>query len=230
MTRVRSLVFGLCLAMWVTPLAAQAQPSSGTVFVAGTGFAGIRWAPTTDDRGTSASGAAPGGGLGLGVHLTPRLSARAEWAFTGRLEDTTEPQVFPTEPFAPFIGTLDVRVIPAVGLRAPLSFTERRETKAGLALLGYHFQAGRASIELLAGLGLVHERVTRTTEVSIQIFPPQPGFRTEVVSGHHSAVPVIGVDAAVSLTGHASLVPQVRAYVLNGALNVWPGVGLRWTF
>ncbi len=47
--------------------------------------------------------------------------------------------------------------------------------------------------------------------------------------GHH-AVAVVGADAAVSLTTHAALVPQVRAYVLNGALQVRPGLGLRWTF
>jgi hypothetical protein len=43
-------------------------------------------------------------------------------------------------------------------------------------------------------------------------------------------VAVVGADVAVSLTSHAALVPQVRAYALNGALQVRPGLGLRWTF
>ena len=225
-----SLVSVLFIAAWLVPQTASAQSSTGTIFVAASGFADVRWAPTSNDRGTSASGAVPGGGLGLGVHLTPRLSARAEWALTGRLEDTSEPLAFPTEPFPTFVSSLGASSTLPTGLRIPQSFTERRESKVGFALLGYHLRAGRASIELLGGLGLVHERVTQIVEVSLPIFPPQPSFRNEFVSGRHSAVPVIGVDAAVSLTGHAALVPQVRAYVLDGALSLWPGLGLRWTF
>lgn len=44
----------------------------------------------------------------------------------------------------------------------------------------------------------------------------------------YTAAPVVGVDARVALTDHASIVPGMLA--LNGGLIVRPAVGLRWRF
>jgi hypothetical protein len=112
--------------------------------------------------------------------------------------------------------------------------TEERDLKVGAALLAWHLRAGRASIELLGGVGLVNERVTVITELRVPPVPVRgltvPPFRTEYTTSAHHPVAMVGADAAVALTSHASLVPQVRAYALNGALQVRPGLGLRWTF
>jgi hypothetical protein len=230
MKRVFPLIC-LSAAVWLTPLAAQAQPESGTVFVGLGGFADIRRGPSTEvSNGPSddTSGTVAGGALSLGVHLTPRLSVRAEWSLSDTMSLDRSAGIYPYA-----VEDLVARLglgLPPTSLLVPQETTEQRDVKAGFALVGYHLRAGRAAIELLGGIGLVNERVTTITEVQLPIFPPRPAYRSEfTVSGHH-AVAVVGADAAVGLTTHAALVPQVRAYVLNGALQVRPGLGLRWTF
>lgn len=228
MTRAFLLSFCLCAAVCALPQPANAQSPTGTVFVTGSGFAHLRWASTVQDRGTSASGAAAGGGLGLGVHLRPRLSARVEWSMTGRIEDTWEPAALPVEPLWTMLeGAL---ALPSTRLVVPTTFTETYEAKAAFALLGYHLYAGPVAFELLGGLGLVDERITQVTEVSLPMLPPLPGYRNEFATSTYHAAAVVGLDAAVTLAGRAALVPQVRAFALNGALHVRPGLGLRWTF
>ncbi len=223
-------LFCLSAAVWLAPATASAQSAdTGTVFVGLAGFADVRRAPTTEvfaGADDDASGTVAGGALSLGVHLTPRLSVRAEWSLSDTLSLDRSQSVLPyaVEDLVARIGLAPTTLL------APQRITERRDVKAGFALVGYHLGAGRASIELLGGLGLVNERVAVETEVQLPIFPPRGGLRSEYVTSAHHAVAVVGADAAVSLTSHAALVPQVRAYVLNGALQVRPGLGLRWTF
>jgi len=224
----------LSVAAWLAP-AAQAQPSTGTIFVGAAGFADIRRAPTSEVQGgpdDDASGTAPGGALGIGVHLTRRLSARVEWSLTDTLSLERNSPIYPyavEDLVARARRGAGFAAVPAT-LLVPQRTTEQRDVKAGFALLGYHLGGRRASVELLGGLGLVNERVTTITEIDLPGVPRGPGYRSEYETAAHHAVPVVGADAAVSLTGHAALVPQLRAYVLNGALQVRPGLGLRWTF
>ncbi|MGE0363152.1 MAG: hypothetical protein AB7H93_20360 [Vicinamibacterales bacterium] len=228
-------LIALSVAAWLVPAAAQAQPSTGTIFVSASGFADIRRAPTSNVQGgpdDDASGTAPGGALGIGVHLTRRLSARVEWSLTDTLSLDRNSPIYPyaVEDLVARVGRGAGFALPPTTLLVPQRTTEERDVKAGFALLGYHLGGGRASIELVGGLGLVNERVTTITEIDLPGMPRGPGFRSEYETSAHHAVPVVGADAAVSLTSHAALVPQLRAYVLNGALQVRPGLGLRWTF
>jgi hypothetical protein len=210
-------ILALLVAACAAPSLASAQVTAdtGTIFVAAAGFADMRRAPTAEVQNgpdDDASGTAAGGALTLGVHLTPRLSVRAEWS----LSDTL---------------SLDRNTgVASTSLLVPQQTTEERDIKAGFALLGYHLGAGRASVELLAGLGLVNERVTTITEIQLPVFPRVPNYRNEYSTSSHHPVAVVGADAAVSLTTHAALVPQVRVFAVNGALQVRPGLGLRWTF
>lgn len=223
-------VLALLVAACVAPRSATAQPATGagTVFAGITGFADMRRAPTSDVQNGPAddtSGTAPGGALALGVYLTPRISVRAEWSLSDTLSLDRNSPVYP------FLADgLIGRARPPTGLVVPQQTTEERDVKAGFALLGYHLGSGRARLELLGGIGLVNDRVTTITEVRLPVFAGVPGYRSEYSTSAHHAVAVVGADASVALTTHAALVPQVRVYAVNGALQVRPGLGLRWTF
>jgi hypothetical protein len=233
-------ILALLGAACVAPSSAAAQVSAdtGTIFVAAGGFADMRRAPTSEVQNgpdDDASGTAAGGALVLGVYLTPRLSVRAEWSLSDTLSLDRN---YPIYPYA--VEDLVARGFPSglppTSLLVPQQTTEERDVKAGLALLGYHLGTGRVSVELLAGLGLVNEQVTTITEIRLPVFPGGatfpgfPNYRSEYSTSAHHAVAVVGADAAVSLTTHAALVPQVRVFAVNGALQVRPGLGLRWTF
>ncbi len=233
------LVTSLALALAVgAPTFALAQPSSGTVFISGGAFAAIEQSPTTSGFGVpdfDASGTVAGGALGIGVHLTEKVSARFEWSLTDTLTRREDgyayPYIYPellaaVSGLGPTIGRPD-----GVGMSlVPFTPETKRTTQAGFALLGYHVAAGRASIELLGGLGLLNTDIETSYDVRIAggtTFPaPASGYKT---STYH-AVAVVGADVAVKLTDHAAVVPQVRAYALNGALSLRPGLSLRWTF
>ena len=231
MTRSISF-FCMCVAAWLAPHVALAQPAAGTVFVAASGFADIRRAPTTTllrSPNDDSSGTVPGGALALGVYLGPRLSVRAEWSLSDTLSSSRDLGIYPYAA-DDLVGTLLPGIVPPNSLVVPQEVTEERDVKAGFALLGYHLTAGRASIEILGGVGLVNERVTLVTELHLPRLPDIPDYRSEYTTSAHHAVAVVGADGAVSLTSHAALVPQVRLYSLNGALQIRPGLGLRWTF
>jgi hypothetical protein len=231
-------IVAILAAACVAPSAASAQVAAdtGTIFVGAAGFADMRRAPTSEvlnGPDDDASGTVAGGALTLGVHLTPRLSVRAEWSLSDTLSLDRN---YPFYPYAVEdlvtrgLGGLSPSGLPPTSLLVPQQTTEQRDVKAGFALLGYHLGAGRASVELLAGLGLVNEQVTTITEILLPGIPRVPNYRSEYSTSAHHAVAVVGADAAVSLTTHASLVPQVRVFAVNGALQVRPGLGLRWTF
>ena len=232
---VSSLALALALG---APSLALAQPSSGTVFISGGAFAAIEQAPTTSGFGVpdaDASGTVAGGALGIGVHLTEKVSARFEWSLTDTLTRRQDGYAYPyvnPELLAAFsVPSLTIGRLDDAGLSlVPFTPETKRSTQAGFALLGYHVAAGRASIELLGGLGLLNTDVETSYDVRIargSTFPaPASGYKT---SNYH-AVAVVGADVAVTLTEHAAVVPQVRAYALNGALSLRPGLSLRWTF
>lgn len=213
------------------PVSAVAQPSpdTGTVFIGASAFAAIEKLPTSNGLGLEddGSGTVAGGSLHLGLHLTPRVSARVEWGLTDTLRST---QILGVNPLAvsefPFLGA-------SIGPERPIvrgGLERKRQTAVGTLLLGYHVPAGRASIEVLGGLGIVNQDLQEGYDVRIlqsTLLPfPQPQYRT---STYH-AVAVAGADVAVSLTEHAALVPTFRAFALSGGLSLRPGLGLRWTF
>lgn len=210
-----------------TPTFAAAQQDRGTVYISGGAFAAIERAPSTGFPGDSdASGTVPGGMLGVGVHLTPRVSARVEWSITGE-RDIDRAYAYPALlNLAPGVSSLPIAdlSIYAAGIES------RRRTTSGYALLAYHVTGRRLGLEVLGGVGLVNEDTTSEYDVRIlarAIFPsPMPELKTST----YNAVAVVGADVAVSLTRRAAVVPSVRAYALNGGLSVRPGLALRWTF
>ena len=217
-----------CAAACLFPALALSQPATGTVFVEGGAYADIRRGPSSNATlfgDDDSSGTVPGGTLGVGVYLTPRISVRAEWSMSGTLSLDRDVSILPYT-----AEDLVLRTGRPLSLLAPQEITEQRDVKAGIALLGYHFTAGRTAIELLGGVGLVNERVGTVSDLQLPVLPGLPEYRAEFTQSAHHAVAVLGAGAAVSLAGHAALVPQVRVYALNGALQVRPGLNLRWTF
>lgn len=222
------------------PVFALAQPSSGTVFISAGGFAAIEKSPTATVLAPQpdTSGTVAGGGLGIGVHLTERVTARVEWSLTDTLTQSGDtinyPYYYPPELLAASSGASSVWVASPqlTALTVPYVPETRRSTAAGFALLGYHLPAGRASIELLGGVGLLNEDVEGRYDVRIAnapaglSLPALPSYRS---SSYH-AVAVVGADVAVSLASRAAIVPQVRVYAHQGGLSVRPGLALRWTF
>lgn len=222
----------LCSSVLFVPSPALAQPSpeTGTVFIGATGFAAFEKLPTSSGFGMDddASGTVAGGALHLGLHLTPRISARVEWGLTDTLRSSQSLGVNPLAALqlgsaltAPVLADLSI---------VDSSIERRRQTAVGALLVGYHVPAGRASIEVLGGIGFVNQDLQEGYDVRIlrsQIFPfPQPQYR----SSTYHAVAVAGADVSVSLTDHAAIVPSVRAFAVNGGLSLRPGLGLRWTF
>ncbi len=117
------------------------------------------------------------------MYLTPKLSVRAEWSFSDTLSLDRSPSIYPyvVEDLVSRIG------LPLTSLLVPQEITERRDVKAGFALVGYHLGGGRASIELLGGLGLVNERVTVVTDIRLPVGPRRapataPGTRPRAIT------------------------------------------------
>jgi hypothetical protein len=162
------------------------------------------------------------------------VSARFEWGLTDTLKHEQRigisPLAFQNDVFARLVaGGTSISSVTQLSI-VDQTMRVRRKSMAGMALLGYHLDAGRASIEVLGGLALVNQDMTTSYDVRILsglILPyPQP----EYTVSNYQAAAVVGSDVAVSLTDHLAVVPSVRAFALNGGLSLRPGVGLRWTF
>ena len=235
---VAAAVVGFSLLALVVP--ALAQPEAGTVFVNIAGLAVINDGPTQTVRGRGAvavddARTVAGGTVGAGVHLTPRVSFRTEWSTTAehRRETTVTDTLPQTTSFT--FGSAPTSFPPTLIVEARTTTTTRSRATAVFSLLGYHFTGRRVSLDLTGGLGLVRRSLrssyeTRFTAPTLGAgFLPVPST-TEIKSASYHAVAVVGADAAVAVTGRLAVVPQVRAYVLGGALSLRPGVGLRWTF
>lgn len=209
---------------------AAAQPRASTVFISAAALAvidessnagGLPFGDVPDGSSTVA-----GGAFGLGVHLTARVSVRAEVNIADRVKTETNLPGFLGGGFPTGTGTPFTLV---------QKYKTSRQSTPVFALLAYHLPAGRLTVEVVGGLGIVHQSVTSSYESSISgpglggIFLPPP-TREDVRSSGYDAVAIAGADFAVAATNHLAVVPQVRAYVLNNALSLRPGLGLRWKF
>jgi hypothetical protein len=214
------------------PGIALAQSSTGTVYISAGALAAIEQSPTSSGFGApkrDSGGTVAGGMLGVGIHLTEKLSARVEWSLTDALrlrQDgfasplVTSNIVSPLSSFGGFGG-------PSLSV-VPITPDTKRTTAATFAMLGFHVPAGRASVELLGGLGLLNVDVD--TSYDVRIAAQRISVPATYSSSTYHAVAVVGADVAVKLTSHAAIVPQVRAYALGGGLSVRPGLSVRWTF
>lgn len=239
MSRLAATLAVLTLPVFCAVAAAQPSPERGTVFIGAAGFAAIEKEAETRGLGNDddAGGTVAGGMLSVGVHLTPRVSARFEWGLTDRLKTELPIGVpvataFDFAPLGSFGGGQGGASLGLMNITSIVetSFRQERQTMTGLALLGYHLGDGRVSLEVLGGLGLVNQEIETSYDVRIlrgeRLSLPQPSYST---SSYH-AVGVVGADVTVALTDHAAVVPSLRAFVLNSGLSLRPGLGLRWTF
>lgn len=221
----------------VPAASAQPSPERGTVFIGAAGFAAVEMEPETTglEGATDAGGTVAGGLLSVGVHLTPRVSARFEWGLTGQLETSQSYNILAAldrpsfdvlggiETFLSY-GTADLAAI------VPANYRQERQTMTGAALLGYHLGDGRVSLEVLGGLGFVNQEIKTRYDVRILFGGPTSISERSYTTSTYHAVGVVGADVAVALTDHAAVVPSLRVFSLNNGLSVRPGVGLRWTF
>lgn len=214
---------------------ALAQPTSGTIFLSGGGLAAIEKSSTTSGfglRNPDGTDAVAGGTLGVGVYLTPRVSARVEWSMTGTIRqtgDVIQYPYYPPEVLARMSG--GIFALPEPQSLIPYVPESRRSTAAGFALLGYHLAAGRASIELLAGVGVLSEHLESRFDVRVANPPTNTLLsRNDYESTTYNTVPVVGADVAIALFSRAALVPQVRVYAYPNRVSIRPGLGVRWTF
>ncbi|MEZ5292270.1 MAG: hypothetical protein R2745_14415 [Vicinamibacterales bacterium] len=226
----RAFAFAALLSAVASPLFGQ-TPSTGTVFAGAQAFASIEKVGATAGFGVpwpDQGGTVAGGGLGLGIQLTPSISARLEWSATDTLKSssTVGPLPLVTSPLVampngfPHSGTLPFVV--------DQQYERRRTSTTALALLGYRLGGERLGLELLGGLGVVYLDQRESYDVRIlgASLVPSTDYRTAA----YRAVAAVGADVPVALTRHASLVPSVRAWAVDGGLTLRPGVGVRWTF
>lgn len=229
------LASSLALVLLVsTPALVLAQPSTGTVFISGGAFAAIEESPTSSGFGVpepDSGGTVAGGMLGVGIHLTEKISARVEWSLTDTLRQRQDAYGYPylASDIASWMPMTSIGRPGDTSLSLfPVTPETKRTTAAAFALLGYHVPAGRASIELVGGLGLLNNDVE--TSYDVRIAAERLTVPAAYTTSTYHAVAVVGADIAVRLTDHAAVVPQVRAYALGGGLSVRPGLSLRWTF
>ena len=230
------LSFVLACGMLARPTLATAQPARGTMFVSGIAIAAIESNPIYGSRdlfgvaGNENTSTVAGGTLSLGVHLTPRISARAEWTLTDTVRrDLDNAQLLAVVAFGTLGSTPAELTLPPFA-QTTTSAMRKREASA---LVAYHLGSGRASLELVAGLGLINRRGDTVDEIryTAPLFGVTlPPSRTESHFSSVDATAVVGLDLAFTLTDHASLVPQVRVYSQSGGVSLRPGLGFRWTF
>jgi len=193
-----------------------------SAFVSGTVFANIYSAgrystasPLVQDE--DPSGTTVGGSFGIGTHIGTHLVVQVELAFPAELEHSFGPPRF---------------LLPLPAPRVTSERTVEYRTRNGSILGGYRTGTrGRVSAALLGGLMFFQER----TRMVSQTIPPPPSSPLPFDSTYRAyrMAPVFGFDVTVTAFSHLSVVPQMRVWKSSsgaGAIGLWPGVGVRWTF
>lgn len=234
-----------CLLVLLMALAvpAAAQPARGTAFATLSGLAARETAPSAGHgalfAGDRFDGSTRGGVLGLGVHLSPRWTVRAEWHLTGTLALTeTIPPAGPAEialarQFAATAVLFGFPPGPAEDYLVRGGYDYERRDTVGMALLGRRFGDRRVAVELLAGAAYVSKHETATaTEVyaSARTGAEGPERRTvwDVTTRRGTAVG--GGDLLVRITPRLQALAGVRGYRIQRGTSVRSSLGLRWRF
>jgi hypothetical protein len=164
------------------------------------------------------SGTTVGGRFGVGTFLSPQWSAQVEFAYLNLLKTTI---TIPPPVLQPLVSVIVVPVTQLVhrDYRAP----------SGTVLVGYHTaRRHHVAVGYLGGLMLLEER-QHTTQTFVRAGVPTPIASSETTTFTYRAAAALGFDVDIALGSHLALVPQVRADVFVGSLNVRPAVGVRWT-
>ena len=205
---------------------ASAQP----IFVTGAAFANVFRAggfssnsPVIDNP--DISGTTTGGAIGVGARLARHVVVQMEIALPGPIERDFDPPEY-RQPLRPIV-TINRRV--------------EYRTRHGSILGGYQTgETHRVSAAILGGVMFLQEKVRTVTSLSylppiVPPFPPVEPSSSDSTQRAYRLAPVFGLDVAIAATAHLAVVPQMRVHKTTGpgsvgALGLWPGIGVRWTF
>jgi hypothetical protein len=225
--------FGLLLVsvMMVAPAWAQSETGVSAALVGDI----IRHSGSRDVFG---AGSRDGEELGFSLRLDRALGTRwgveLEYVRGGEIE--SESSLFPA--LATELGALTSLTSSSFSFVSSSSLILPRQSRSTVrdrlstvSSLAWYRQAvgGRTSLVYSAGVafGIAESEVTYSfiglpTQNTI---PPTTSKYTS-----YSVNPIVGVDARISMTEHAALVPGLRVVGGNGAIIIRPSVGLRWQF
>lgn len=240
----RTMLVALGVLLSVRP--ASAQPAG---YITGSGFTDIKRFSSTGEIGylggedSSLDGTGAGGGLRIGTFLHPRLSLELA------VDAGTRTQVEFPSPYATILA-----IYPLV--RFPKLTASTRFLTVS-TLVGFHPPAhGRVRFGYLAGFSFVRStyksdylvRILPATAtlssisfatanvVAPVIYPPPIPSVSALTQTDNTNGAILGFEAAVDLTTHLAVVPEIRALTFaraNGGPGVFllrPGVGVRWSF
>ncbi|MQA92791.1 MAG: hypothetical protein GEU90_21645 [Gemmatimonas sp.] len=181
----------------------------------------------------SRDGEALGFSLRLDRALGSRWGVELEYVRGGEIE--SESRVFPVLPaeLITSLGELSSSFLSSSSIIFPPPET-RSTLKTRLStvstLAWFRQSVGdRTSLVYSAGIGF---GIGQTESTFAYIGLPNQSTLPAVTSKYtsYSVNPIVGLDARISMTEHASLVPGVRVIGADGGIIVRPSVGLRWEF
>lgn len=178
--------------------------------------------------GGSRGGEALGFSLRLDRALGARWGVELEYLRGGEIE--SESRVIPL-PAAELLSSVSsfVPSSPLIFPRGSRTIVKDRLSTVSTLLWYRQFVGERTSLVYSAGMAFGIGRTEST--YTILGLPNQntiPPITNEYTS--YSINPIVGLDARISMTEHAALVPGVRLLGANGAIIIRPAVGLRWQF
>jgi hypothetical protein len=241
--RLLALAFSVLL---LHVVAASAQPA---VYITGSAFADIKRFGSTqqapyfgDDDEFSLDGTGAGGGLRIGTFLAPRwsleLSVDAGARTEGRLPNPYVYilAIFPPPPFADLELKAHTRFL-AVNTIIGFHPAARGRVQLGY-LVGFSFIRGTYLsdyVDFGAPVPLFTVRSILTSPITDLLPFPRPAVAT-LNQKQNTGGAILGFEAAVSLTDHIAVVPEIRALTFStinrgpGVFLIRPGVGVRWNF
>jgi hypothetical protein len=238
----------LALGLFVFSCASAARAQS-SVYVSGSVFADLQrgsgqTSPIPDRPDTTVAG----GGVRVGGFLSPRWSLELG-IDAGAATDATM-SLIPTDSSITSIGFTSVVTIPTT-LATPLpirptpivslAVDERIRTRvsATSVLLGYHPPSrGRLQAGFKGGISFVRSSNTITSTIAYKVSDPLllpilqlPAPITDTTSSvAFSTAATVAAELAISLSPHAAIVPEVRAFGFGSRVFLRPGAAVRWFF
>jgi hypothetical protein len=189
------------------------RPKAPTLFV--TGGYGIGMDQSShfvsnqpDGLQTNLSGRMTARSFGVGTFLTPRLSVRFEMT----LPETMS--VSASTSGTPVVESLSVA----------------QTTTTGAVLFGYHTSSAReVSVAYLGGVLFVSQRQDSLSQVLTDTGAPLAAPMVSNAYAYRSAA-IAGADVNVALGRHLALMPEFRAWSLNGTFSTRTSLGFRVIF
>lgn len=233
----------LFLLLLAPAVPAAAQPARGTAFATLAGIAAEETAPSAGHgalfTGDRFDGATHGGVLGVGVHLSPRWTLRAEWHVTGALFVTEAlppadaAEIALARQFAATAVQFGFPPGPAEDYLVRGGFDYERRDRVGMVLAGRRFGDRRVALDVLAGAAYVSKHETAASfEVyaSARTGAEGPELRHTWDVTRRQITGVGGGDLLVRLTARLHALAGVRLYRVQRGTSVRSSLGLRWRF